>query len=302
MRRPVLRLAPGSKGPGRVVPGSETRSESGEHPVQWQRPRTRTIVVASGKGGVGKSTLTANLAIALGERGARVVLVDGDLAQANLDLLLGVHPRWDLGHVLAGERALEEVVVNAAPNVRLVPAASGVPELAELDDFRRESLLRSLSHLDAEADFLLVDTASGVSRQTVEFCRAAHDVFVMCTPEMPAFSDAYALIKLLQQRGLPRAPQLIVNFAAGADEAEETAHRIRLVARRFLRAEIGCLGVVPDDVHVPRSVRLQEPVLTAFPQSPAAAAIRQMAAKLWNPRTPRTADDVDVDQNHRLEA
>lgn len=302
MRRPPLRLA-GSKRNVRVVSSTTARpSESGEHPVQWARPRTRTVVVASGKGGVGKSTLAANLALALGARGARVVLVDGDLAQANLDLLLGVHPRWDLGHVLAGERTLEEVVVNAGPNVRLVPAASGQPELAELDDFRREALLRSLSLLDAEADFLLVDTASGVSRQTVELCRAAHDVLVVCTPEMPAFSDAYALIKLLQQRGLPKAPQLVVNFAAGADEAEETAHRIRLVARRFLRAEIGCLGVIPEDAAVPRSVRQQEPAITAFPNSPAAVAYRQLAAKLWNPRTPRTADEVDDDQPQRLEA
>jgi flagellar biosynthesis protein FlhG len=302
MRRPALRLAPGKGRNVRVVGGAETPSPSGEHPVQWHRPRTRTLVVASGKGGVGKSTLAANLALALGERGARVVLVDGDLAQANLDLLLGVHPRWDLGHVLAGERTLEEIVIPAGPNVRLVPAASGAPDLAELDDFRRESLLRTLGMLDAEADFLLVDTASGVSRQTVEFCRAAHDVFVVCTPEMPAFSDAYALIKLLQQRGLAHPPQLIVNFAAGADEAEETANRIRLVARRFLRAEIGCLGVVPEDAHVPRSVRLQEPALTAFPKSPAAAAYRQLAARLWKPRTPRTADEVDSSQSQRLEA
>ena len=277
---------------------------TGEHPAQWSRSRAYTIVVASGKGGVGKSNLAANLAIALGERGARVLLLDGDLAQANLDLLLGVHPRYDLQHVLSGQKTLDEIVVNGPANVRLVPAASGAPELADLDDYRRELLLRSLSTIDQGADVLVIDTASGVSRQTTEFCRIAHDVLVVTTAEMPAFSDAYALVKLLHNQGsLMRAPRLVVNMATGAEESEDTAHRIRLVARRFLQIELECLGVVPFDPHVGRAVRLQEPVLTAFPKSPAAAAYRALAAQLWKPlSTGPSLDEAAPVTPQRLEA
>jgi len=279
--------APRSNGNGgtplKLVPRSVTGAtpDPENHPVSWSRPHVRTIALASGKGGVGKSTLAANLAVALGERGARVLLVDADLSQANLDLLLGVHPRFDLQHVLSGEKTLEEILVTGPKGVTLVPAASGVPELADLDDYRREMLLRGLSLLEAEIDLMLIDTASGVSRQSTSFCLAADDVVVMSSPEMPAFSDAYGLIKLLQAQGIKRPPHMLVNLATTPEEAEETAHRIRLVARRFLRLEIDSWGFVPFDPAVSRSVRLQEPVMTAFPQSPAAAAFRAMAERLW---------------------
>jgi flagellar biosynthesis protein FlhG len=276
-KRPAIQLVP-------PVAGSAAPAPAGEHPAQWSRPRAHTIVVTSGKGGVGKSNLAANLAIALGQAGARVLLLDGDLAQANLDLLLGLHPRFDLQHVLSGQKTMDEIVVNGPHHVRLVPAASGVPDLADLDDYRRELLLRSLGTLDGDADILLIDTATGVSRQTTEFCRIANEVLVVTTPEMPAFSDAYALVKLLQkQGGLTRAPRLVVNLATGSEDGEDTAHRIRLVARRFLQIELDCIGVVPFDTHVPRAVRLQEPVLTAFPNSPSAIAYRALAARIWKP-------------------
>jgi flagellar biosynthesis protein FlhG len=242
----------------------------------------RTLVVASGKGGVGKSNLAANLAVALAERGARVLLVDADLSQANLDILLGVHPRFDLQHVLSGEKSPEEIVVEGPAGVKLVPAAFGVPELAELDDYRRECLLRGISQLENDVDLVLIDTASGVSRQVTAFCLAADDVLVVTTPEMPAFSDAYALIKLLQQQGLAKPPHLLVNMVDTEEEAEETAHRIRLVARRFLRMEIESWGYVPFDPSVSRAVRRQEPVVTALPQSPAAVAYRALADRLWS--------------------
>lgn len=257
-----------------------------DHPAQWSRPHVRTLVVASGKGGVGKSNAAANLAVALGERGARVLLVDADLSQANLDILLGVHPRFDLQHVLSGEKTPEEIVVNGPTNVRLVPAAFGVPELAELDDYRRECLLRGISQLESGSDLVLIDTASGVSRQVTAFCLAADDVLVVTTPEMPAFSDAYALIKLLQQQGVSKPPHLLVNMVDSDEEAEETAHRIRLVARRFLRMDVDSWGHVPFDPSVSRAVRRQEPVVTAFPQSPAAAAYRALAARLWTTPEP----------------
>jgi flagellar biosynthesis protein FlhG len=277
---------PAGSGRGRrtlkVVKARGAASHPADHPAHWSRPHVRTVVVASGKGGVGKSNLAANLAVALGARGARVLLVDADLSQANLDILLGVHPRFDLQHVLSGEKTPEEIVVPGPQGVRLVPAAFGVPELAELDDYRRECLLRGISQLEGDADLVLIDTASGVSRQTTAFCLAADEVLVVTTPEMPAFSDAYALIKLLQQQGLQKAPHLLVNMVDGEEEAEETAHRIRLVARRFLRLEVDSWGHVPFDPSVSRAVRRQEPVVTAFPQSPAAQAYRAMAERLWS--------------------
>ena len=286
----------------RVVNGGspETRNDV-DHPSQWSRPHVRSLAIASGKGGVGKSTLAANLAIALGERGARVLLVDADFSQANLDLLLGVHPRWDLQHVLNGEKTLEEIVVEGPAGVKLVPAASGSPELADLDDYRLECLWRGISQLESEADVVLIDTASGVHRTVTWLCRAAREVLVVTTPEMPAFSDAYALIKLLQKQGLSRPPHLVINHTDSADEAEETAHRIRLVARRFLQMDLALWGSVPADPAVARAVRLQEPLLTAFLQAPASAAIRALAEHLWDvvPPDPRVQP---ITQPQRLEA
>jgi flagellar biosynthesis protein FlhG len=277
--------------PLHVMPAATPRVAPSDHPANWERPRTRTLVVASGKGGVGKSNLCANLAVAMGQAGARVLLLDADFSQANLDLLLGVHPRYDLQHVLAGERTLEEIVVEGPGDVRLIPAASDVPELAELDDYRRECLLRGIGTLDGRADLIIADTASGVTRDVLALCLGADDVIVMTTPEMPAFADAYGLIKVLSAQGIRKAPYLLVSQATSAEEAEETAHRIRLVARRFLRLELQSLGAIPEDPAIPRAVRRQEPVVIAFPQSPAAAAYRALAARLWAPHLPEPPAD-----------
>jgi len=306
-KRPALnssaRGGAGRKRPLKLVspPGEKPDARTtADHPSRWHRPNTRTIVVASGKGGVGKSNLAANLAVALGERGARVLLVDADLAQASLDLLLGLHPRYDLQHVLDGEKSLEDICLDGPQNVTLVPATSGAPELAELDDYRRECLLRGLGNLDRQTDILLIDTASGLSRQVTQLCLAADDVLVVTTPEMPAFADAYGLIKLLRQQGLGRPPQLLVNLAGSPEEAEETAHRIRLVARRFLSLEIESLGYVLFDPSVGRAVRLQQPVVIAFPHSPAAIAFRALAERLWEPVDPEAGRRPLVPQ--KLEA
>jgi len=272
-----------SKRPLRLVPRRGVpRAAEADHPARWSRPHLRTVAIASGKGGVGKSSVAANLAVALGARGARVLLLDADLAQASLDLMLGLHPRFDLQHVLSGEKALEDIVVDGPPGVKLIPASSGVPELADLDDYRRECLLRGLGNLEADADLILIDTAAGTSRQVTSFCLAADDVLVVTTPEMPAFADAYGLIKLLRQLGVRQAPHLLVNMASAPEEAEETTHRIRLVARRFLRMNVDSWGYVPFDPAVARSVRRQESVLTAFPQSPAAQAYHALADILWD--------------------
>jgi flagellar biosynthesis protein FlhG len=289
--------------PLRVVrgPAAGDPSAAADHPAHWTRPHVRTVVISSGKGGVGKSNLAANLAVALGERGARVLLVDADFGQANLDLLLGATPRFDLQHLLAGQKSPEEIVVAGPRNVRLMPAASGVPELAELDDVRREILLRGISQLEADSDLVILDTASGVGRNVTSFCLAGDDVVIVTTPELPAFSDAYGLIKLLQRQGMTRSPKLIVNMVDSPEEAEETAHRIRLVARRFLHLDVDSWGYVPFDPRVPRSVRRQEPIVTAYPQSPAALAYRALAERLWVAVEPEPSAGTEP-ASERLEA
>ena len=285
-----------------VVAGNSPRAREEDHPSLWSRPRVRTLAIASGKGGVGKSNLAANLAVALGERGARVLLVDCDFAQANLDLLLGVHPRFDMSHVLRGEKTLEEIVVEGPAGVKLVPASSGDPELADLDDYRFEFVMRALGQLETDADLVLLDMASGISRAVTGFCLAANDVVVVATPELPSFSDAYALVKLLHAKGLKGAPHLMVSMSGTAEEAEETSHRVRLVARRFLRLELGAWAPVPYDSAIPAAVRRQEPVMTAFPKSPAAEAYRAIAARLWSPVVPDPNSDSHEELPHRLEA
>jgi flagellar biosynthesis protein FlhG len=286
-----------------VTGGQPAPAEFGAgHAAQWSRGRLRTLVVASGRGGVGKSNLAVNLAVALGERGARVVLVDADLAQANLDLLLGVHPRWDLGHVLAGEKSLDEVVVSGPENVTLVPGPSSAP-VVELDDFRRELLLRSLGNADEGADLMIVDTGSSADHDTLELCRAAHELLVVATPDMASFSDAYGLVKTLQKEGaLARAPGLIVNLTTTPEEADEAAHRMTLFARHFLRLEVHVLGTVPFDAAVTRAVRAQEPVVLAYPKSPAAIAYRALAARLWKPVPSGPDSELLSEKSFRLEA
>jgi flagellar biosynthesis protein FlhG len=296
---------PGSDGRARhdlhLVAGGGNPQEDANHPARWSRPHVPLVVIASGKGGVGKSTLAANLSVALGQRGARVLLVDADFAQASLDLLLGLHPRHDLQHVFAGEKTLEEIAVTGPRGVTLIPAASGAPELADLDDVRLEFLLRGLTQLESGADLMVIDTASGVSRAVTSLCLAADLVLLVTTPEMPAFSDAYGLMKLLRHRGLTRPPRLIVNMAGSAEEAEETSHRIGLVARRFLQMTLECFDPVPQDPAIPRAVRRQEPVFATFPHSPAAAAYRAAADRLWSVVLP-PAPSVDSEQPQRLEA
>lgn len=272
-----LKLVP----PARTAPKPARRGAAREHFAALARPTVRTIAVASGKGGVGKSTVVVNLAVALGELGARVVLFDGDLAQANLDLLLGLSPRWDLGHVLRGEKTLDQIVVEAPHGVRLVPAASGDRDLADLDDFRREGLYRELSRLSADADLVLVDTASGASALTSSFARAASELVVVTTSEPTSYSDAYGLLKVLVAQGLTGTPGVLVNRAPSIEEAEEVAHDLASLTRRFLDRNVNSLGAVPDDPAVGQAVRRRRPVVDSAPGSPAAIAFRTLARRLW---------------------
>src|SRR5438128_1314990 len=196
--------------------------------------RTRVLAVASGKGGVGKTNLTVNLAIALAREGKRAVVLDGDLGLANVDVLLGIHPRYTLQHVMSGQRSLGEVMVAAPGGIWVVPGASGLEELADMSEEQRQYLIGALGELDGRVDVLLIDTAAGVSREVSAFLEAAPEVIVVTTPEPAAITDAYALIKVASAAsdGGPTL-RLVVNQANDVGEAVGVARKLQTVARQF---------------------------------------------------------------------
>ena len=254
------------------------------------RPRRRVIAVTSGKGGVGKTNIVTNLAIALSRQGVRVLVLDGDLGLANVDLLLGIAPQFDLQDVVLGNRTLRDILLEGPDGIRVIPASSGVEELANLDEYRMEVLFRSLAELESETDIILIDAPSGIGHHATSLVQGADQVLVVTTPEPTAFSDAYAMIKVLVKRPLRAAPALLVNQADSEDSALAVARRVKGVAKRFLNLDIEYWGYVLADESVPKSVLRQEPFLSTYPYSPAASCIYQLARRVLG-QPDRTGSD-----------
>ncbi len=266
------------------------------------RPKRRMVAVTSGKGGVGKTNIVTNLALALARQGTRVLVVDGDLGLANVDLLLGVAPQYDLQDVILGQRSIRDVVFEGPDGIQVLPASSGVEELANLDEFRTECLIRSLSELENDVDIILIDSPSGIGRNAISMVQAADQILVVTTPEPTSFSDAYAMIKVLSRHPLKCVPSLLVNQANSEDEALGVARRVRTVAKRFLNLDVEYWGCILDDESVSKSVQRQEPFLSTYPYSPAASCIYSLARRILGqepkpaPPTAGPCHDVSRDE------
>ncbi len=240
----------------------------------------RVIAVASGKGGVGKTNLVVNLAVALARAGQRVCILDADLGLANVDVLLGLTPQASLLHVLRGERRLVDVIVDGPAGVRVIPAASGVEELTALTTAERLRLLDEVDALADGLDVLLVDTAAGISSNVLYFTAAAAEALIVVTAEPTSLTDAYALIKVLALRYGRREFLVVVNMAADAADASATFQRLARVAERFLCVRLEYQGYVPYDDAVPRAVRQQQPVVELAPGTPASVALATLARRV----------------------
>jgi flagellar biosynthesis protein FlhG len=241
--------------------------------------RARTIAVTSGKGGVGKSCIALNLAIALAETGRTVCLLEACLGLGSIDLLCGMHSYWNLSHFLTGARDLDEIVQNGPAGVHIVPGASGLIELADVDGDTQEELLQQIQRLERIHDILIVDTGSGIHKLVRQFAAAADQAVIVTVPETTAIADAYAAIKALSGPGSP-ALELVVNAAESEKQGKLIGDRLMKTASAFLETDVRFAGTIRNDPAVPESVASRSPLLIDRPDSPAARDIRRLARRL----------------------
>lgn len=254
--------------------------DSGRESAQ-ENVGVRVISVTSGKGGVGKTNVAANLALALTRSGKRVLILDADLGLANMDVLLGLNPKYSIHHVIKGEKRIEEIIVEAPGGFQVLPAASGIQELTELDQSQRLFLLDELDVLHDRFDVLLIDTGAGISANVMYFNFAAMEKVVVVTNEPTSLTDAYALIKVLTKKYRQKKFKILVNQARDAKEADRIYRQLSQVVDRFLGSlSMDYLGWVPYDRCVPQAVRQQQTVLALFPDAAASKSFVKVAEDL----------------------
>lgn len=240
----------------------------------------RVISVTSGKGGVGKSNVVSNLAIALSAQGKKVLLIDADLGLGNLDVLLGLSPVYNLNHVLNGDKSIMDILIDGPAGIKIIPAGSGVQELTSLGQHEKLKLLDELDMLEEHFDILIVDTEAGISENVTYFTVAAQEIFVVVTPEPTSITDAYALIKLLATRYSEHHFKVLVNMAKDSEEALEVFRKLANVAGRFLDISLDYLGCVVKDEKVVEAVKRQKAVTELFPDSEAAQCFNTLAKRV----------------------
>jgi flagellar biosynthesis protein FlhG len=239
----------------------------------------QVIAVTGGKGGVGKTSVAVNLATALATTGRRVMLLDGDLGLANVDVFLGLSPRHTMAHVLSGERSLEEIIVESPHGVQVVPGASGVADLANLSAAGHLNLVQAFSSLSARVDVMIVDTSAGISHSVVQFSQAAQHVLLVVTDEPASMTDAYALVKVLSRNHNVTRFRVLANMARAPGDGEILFEKLQRVTSKFLDVTLEYVGEIPEDPYLRRAIREQRPVVGAFPSSPSTRAFKKLALK-----------------------
>ena len=240
----------------------------------------RVISVTSGKGGVGKTNITANLAYILSRMGKRILLLDADAGLANIDVILGITPKYNLYHVLCGEKTLSEAVVQGPGGMKILPAASGIKEMAELSKGQKFTLLEELEGMDEDFDFMLIDTAAGITDNVMYFNMAAGEIIVVVSSEPTSLTDAYALIKILYQNYAAKRFMLLVNMVIDENEARAVYARLSNATNHFLDLPIEYLGYLPHDKNIPKAVNKQKLLAELFSNSRAIKSLSKISEEL----------------------
>lgn len=231
------------------------------------RAGPKMITLASGKGGVGKSTVTVNLAIALSHLGMRVLVVDADFGLANIDVMLGVQTKYNLSHFIRGQRRLDEIVHIGYDGVRFISGGSGLSELLQLDDRQLARLMKGLTRMDMPVDYILFDAGAGINDTLMQMILACSETIVVATPEPTSILDAYALIKTIVANDSNQQIDVIMNRAESKKEADHVLRGFTEVLSRHLSKSVNCLGHIINEPDVPRSIKRQTPIIISAPDS-----------------------------------
>jgi flagellar biosynthesis protein FlhG len=240
----------------------------------------KVIAITSGKGGAGKSNLSVNLGIALAQSGRRVAILDADMGLANVDILLGIYPKFNLSHVLTGEKTLAEIIQVGPAGLKVIPGASGIQKMAELSVSEQAAMIHAFSELDQDLDVLIVDTAAGISAGVVNFTRACQEIIVVVCDEPTSLTDAYAFIKLLNRDYKLSNFHVITNMVKTAQQGQALFQKLTKVTDHYLDVTLRFIGAVPHDPNLGKAVQKQSPVVIAFPDTKATIAIKEIAGRI----------------------
>lgn len=249
------------------------------------------LAITSGKGGVGKTNIAANLSVCMAADNQRVILIDADLGLGNLDVLMNIQPRYNLSHVVSGERTLEDITQIGPNGVEIICGGSGIETLANLNNFQRQRLLEEMQRLQDRSDMILIDTGAGIHSTVISFCLAADHTLVVTTPEPTAITDAYATIKVLAANHYSGRISLLVNMAPSLIEGKKVYRQIADVASRFLNVGVYEAGVLCKDENLVQAVRRREPVVLASPKAAVSIALAAISNRLTKGTNLRTSDE-----------
>ncbi len=245
--------------------------------IQQHNRSTAVYSITSGKGGVGKTALVANLAYQLAETGSSVLILDADLGLANVDIVFGLSPRYNMNHFFSGEQPLSKVMVEGPLGIKILPAGSGLQNFIHLDSRQKMQLLDGLDSLHHHFDYVLIDTEAGISENVTYFNTAAQEILVVTTPDPTALTDAYAVMKLLSTKYHEKKFNLIVNQINSEDEALDVYRKLTMVANRYLNISIDYIGSVPADEQMNEAIRKQKVISELYPSSKISTAFQQIA-------------------------
>lgn len=271
----------------KVSPGRRTGEEAAGH-----KKNICVISITSGKGGVGKTNVTANLAYLLAGMKKRTLVLDADCGLANIDLILGLTPAYNLHHVLKGEKTLRETIIDGPGGIKILPAASGIQEISTLSTNQKLALQAEFKALQSPPEFVLIDTSAGITENVMYFNMVAREILVVVTPEPTSLTDAYALIKILYQRHAKKRFRLLVNMVKSAGEAREVYLRLAQATNHFLHLAIEHLGFVVYDENMSKAVKKQKLLAELYPDSPSVKCLREVAEKLCQPSGDHENDGI----------